>query len=494
MITNRKSTDWRRILFILVAATIILSVLISACAPGLDQPGGAKGEKGKGGEKGGGGGGSGGTGSIDCDPAVEDCGTTGFKTIRHTNNSTKNDPCLDEDQLPCGNGDHGRGNPINGSLHANCRAAQGEVDPVCKEIPPVCKGPNCKPPVCEGDDCTPPACEDGACVVQRSPEPGPTCPQWIVFHSFRPGNLDIFRLDGIEGDSGANLINLSNNEFVDSRPSRSPNDQWVVYQTNRDGNVELYIADTQGASQSRLTNTDANNINSMFGPDNQNVIFQSDRNGNWDIYIVDTQTGVETQLTTNPAADVNPFWSPDPDWITFQSNRSGTWNIYLLNVSTGNEFTVTDEAYDVIFPAWSPNGEQLSYLADWGGNWDLYVSDLQGNNVQRITSQGNAGNVSWSPDGNKIAFQLGGDQITDVYTYDLTTGAQYQLTTYDGPDSAPTWDCTGSNIAFTSLSSGNLDLYSVPWQGGEINFITNNPASDKWSEWSPSKEPASRGY
>jgi len=40
------------------------------------------------------------------------------------------DPCLDGNS-PCGRGDHGQGNPVNGSLHANCNAAQGEVDPIC---------------------------------------------------------------------------------------------------------------------------------------------------------------------------------------------------------------------------------------------------------------------------------------------------------------------------------------------------------------------------
>ena len=264
-------------------------------------------------------------------------------------------------------------------------------------------------------------------------------------------------------------------------------------QVGRDGNVELYLSDNEGVAQSRLTNTTANNINAMFGPDNQSVIFQSDRNGNWDIYLIDID-GTERQLTTDTSDDVNPYWSPDKDWIVFQSNRSGTWDIYLLNVATGNEYTVTDVPYDIAFPSWSPNGEQLAYLADWGGNWDLYVSDLQGGNVQRLTSFGNAGNVSWSPDGDRLAYQVGLETSTDVFTFDLSTGKQYQLTDFAGPDSAPTWDCAGTNISFTSLSSGNLDLFSVPWTGGEISNITFNPASDKWSEWSPSKEPASRGY
>jgi len=45
------------------------------------------------------------------------------------------DPC-ETNGSPCGQGDHGQGNPVNGSLHANCHAAQGEVDPVCDTTTP----------------------------------------------------------------------------------------------------------------------------------------------------------------------------------------------------------------------------------------------------------------------------------------------------------------------------------------------------------------------
>lgn len=46
------------------------------------------------------------------------------------------DPCTNNGS-PCGQGDHGQGNPVNGSAHANCNAAQGEVDPVCVTATPL---------------------------------------------------------------------------------------------------------------------------------------------------------------------------------------------------------------------------------------------------------------------------------------------------------------------------------------------------------------------
>lgn len=58
------------------------------------------------------------------------------------------DPC--EVRGDCGNGDHGKGDPEDrgrGSEHANCNAAQGEVDPLCEPPPP----PPPPPPPEEGE-------------------------------------------------------------------------------------------------------------------------------------------------------------------------------------------------------------------------------------------------------------------------------------------------------------------------------------------------------
>ena len=124
----------------------------------------------------------------------------------------------------------------------------------------------------------------------------------------------------------------------------------------------------------------------------------------------------------------------------------------------------------------------------------MYISDIQGGNVKRLTDVGNAGNVSWSPDGNRLAYQVSTGANTDVFTYDLAANKEYKLTTFEGADSGPSWDCGGANVSFTSTSNGNPDIYSVPWNGGTITYITNDPGTDKWSQWSPSKEAASQGY
>src|SRR5258706_6986853 len=404
--------------------------------------------------------------------------------VRGTNSGTP-DPCLDAGQLPCGQGDHGKGNPVNGSAHANCRAAQGEVDPVCtpKNIPtppgkPTPPPGNPTPPPGKPTPPPPPITE-----VKSAPPVAESCPNWIMFHTFRTGDLEIFRLDGIEGKDGVKPIDLSNSNSTDSRPSRSPDSNSVVFQSNRNGNLELYLTDSEGKSQTRLTNTKANNINSMFSPDDQSVIYQSDRNGNWDIFLLNKDTGKELQLTSDGGDDVNPFWSPDKNWITFQSNRTGSWNVYLLDLSSDTEYQVTSFSQDVLFPSWSPNGKELAFFINTSGTWDLYVSDLQGKSFKQISIGGDAGNASWAPQGDRIAYQVTTRDNSDVYTYDLVTNTEYQLTDFAGVDSAPTWNCIGTDVSFTTNRDGNPNIYSTWWQGGSDTYqITNSPSTDKWSE------------
>ncbi len=321
------------------------------------------------------------------------------------------------------------------------------------------------------------------------------CIQCLVFHTFRDNNLEVYRLDGIEGQEGFKLYNLSKDEAVDSRPSRAPNDSNVVFQSNRDGNVELYYTDLLGSGEAvRLTKTEANNTNPMYGPDARTIVYQSDRNGNFDLFTIDQLTGKEIQITSDKADDVNPFYSPDLKWLVFQSNRNNNWDIFILNVETGNEFQLTDTPMDETFPSWSPNGRQIAYLMDNAGQTDLYIVDVNGSNLKRITVDGHTDNPVWSPEGNRIAYQSERNGNLDVYSYDLLTRKEYRVTTYEGIDSGPTWDCGGTNLAFTSLRDGDPNIFQVFWQGGSAGNMTIDPATDKWSQWRPSNDVSSVGY
>jgi len=328
---------------------------------------------------------------------------------------------------------------------------------------------------------------------ESQPEP---CVQCLIFHTFRDDNLEIYRLDGIEGQPDAVLYNLSKSNSVDSRPSRSPNDSWVVFQSNRNGNVELYYTDLAGSGTPvRLTNTQANNLNPMYGEDSQTVIFQSDRNGNFDLFTIDQETGEEVQLTSDTADDVNPFYSPELKFVVFQSNRNNNWDIYILDTDTGNEYRLTNTPANETFPAWSPNGKYISYLSNVDGGTDLFVLDaVTGELIKRITTDGKTNNIAWSPEGERLAYQSERAGNLDIYSYDLSTDIEYRVTNFEGADSGPTWDCGGENLAFTSTRDDDANVFSVYWKGGPAGNMTIHPSTDKWTQWRPSNDVSSTGY
>ena len=53
---------------------------------------------------------------------------------------------------------------------------------------------------------------------------------------------------------GGNVKAITENSSSDWAPSWSPNGLWIVYVSSRDGDDEIYIVDTEGKNQSKLTN------------------------------------------------------------------------------------------------------------------------------------------------------------------------------------------------------------------------------------------------
>jgi len=295
--------------------------------------------------------------------------------------------------------------------------------------------------------------------------------EWIIFTTLRDGNLEVYRLDGIEGVGNFKLYNLSNDDGIDSQPNRSFDNQWITFQSNRDGNFEIYVTDNLGKEQIRLTNNEARDINPVFSPDNTNIVFQSDRNGSWDLYMINHLTGEEVQLTDHAGDEIHPsFSSSNANLIVFESNRNGNQDIFLLNIVTGEEYQITNGDEDHIYPKLSPNAQRIAYLFKVDGILNLFVIGIDGKNPIQITNgDSDTMNHTWSPDGTRLAYQSKRNGNINIYSYDLRDSVEYRLTNNPGQDSAPCWDSTGSNVYYTAqLELNGLDIYRVFWKGGNM--------------------------
>ena len=131
---------------------------------------------------------------------------------------------------------------------------------------------------------------------------------------------------------------------------------YIAFSSNRSGNYDIYMMDIDGENLQQLTDHPAHEFESTFSPDGQRMAYVSKRDSNWDIYVMNLKTKVSHRLTNHIGHDDNPAWSPDGRWIAFDSNREGTYDIYKVEPDGENLQRLTHEG-DNFNPAWSPDNQ-----------------------------------------------------------------------------------------------------------------------------------------
>ena len=108
------------------------------------------------------------------------------------------------------------------------------------------------------------------------------------------------------------------------------------------------------------------------------IVFSSDRDGNYDIYVMETDGTYLYRLTDHPSADRGAAWAPDGRHIAFHSDRDdGDWDLYVMEVDGTNPRRLTHHRGMDMFPAWSPDGGRIAFSSDRDGdNSRIYVMEF----------------------------------------------------------------------------------------------------------------------
>jgi Tol biopolymer transport system component len=126
----------------------------------------------------------------------------------------------------------------------------------------------------------------------------------IIFSSDRSGNWEVF----VMGDDGTHVRQLTERpKTYDTFPEVSPDGKKIVFSSQFAGRKEgeIYAMNFDGTGLIRLTSTVALNNMPSWCPDGR-IVFVSDRAGNDDIWIMNTDGSNPTRLTTNPGEDTTP--------------------------------------------------------------------------------------------------------------------------------------------------------------------------------------------
>lgn len=231
-------------------------------------------------------------------------------------------------------------------------------------------------------------------------------------------------------------------------------------------------------------------------PTHPKIVFNSTRDGNTEIYVMDTDGSQQIRLTKHPDADFQPVWSPTGEQILFVSNRDGVDDLYLMDANGENVRRVFQKIASREQPAWSPDGKQIAYLGNKGNDWAIYIATLDGREERLATCGRSGGFPAWSPDETEIIFPKGGlvDRPNPLVIINLHTRRQEILQ----PEPQlhmfrPAWSMDGKTIAFSHVEKlggkGPITgtLYTVNRDGSNLREII--PEKEPISEhpvWSPS--------
>ena len=275
----------------------------------------------------------------------------------------------------------------------------------------------------------------------------------IVFESSRDGNLEIYRMNA----DGLMPGRMTQNAAADTMPSISPDGLRVAFTSNRDGNREIYVMGINSDNLTRLTTNTATDEQPAWSPNGTKIAYTSTVPGNAEIFVMNADGSGKVNVTNNSAEDSGVSWSPDGTQIAFMSTRAGNPEIYRANANgSGTPTRLTNSQRIDSDPDWSPTGTRIAFFSDRGPKgsvWTMSASNGSGAvNLTRATTLDT--DPSWSPDGTRIAFSRdAGGQSFNVWTAAADGNAQVNLTVIGGRNAFPDWGpfATGPESATISI-------------------------------------------
>jgi len=328
---------------------------------------------------------------------------------------------------------------------------------------------------------------------------------WIAYGN--PGAICIVPSSGgkvrrisVEVRSGSNVF--------DCRLGLSRDGRTVAYGSKVKDKMQIFTADVESGDFKQLTEDGGKQP--CFSPDGKKIAFvkpkpQKKASSKSDIWVIPATGGEPIQVSNLPGRATGPVWSPDGKRIAFTRKTGGddtSKEICIVPVPESGEPEATPTQIELPLETWR-------YLAGWTPDYKIgvlltnpehqaiYTVPASGGNATQVTPQGYTFNPKWSPDGERIYFRWNGGDIASV----PSEGGEISIGPLDAdskifealPGGGNAVSPDGKKIVFSGAKmvfrnnkkAYEVNIYTIPIEGGEPKKLTISPGQDRFPCWSP---------
>jgi len=269
----------------------------------------------------------------------------------------------------------------------------------------------------------------------------------VVIDTFGPGRLLVESAArrsnlleatlGRDADGPAHRWRTRGNS-IDRQPAFSPDGQWVIFSSNRSGNLDLWKLSIATGAVRRVTEDAADDWDPAFMPDGRSIIWSSSRSGHFEIWIGAADGTGSRQLTNDGADAENPTATPDGRLIVYNSSNPAHSGLWTIGPDGSGATRIVPGVWST--PEVSPDGGWVAFRSQRAPRI-LSVASLADGRVlpQTIILPGSSSNgrPRWLPDGRRLAF-VGSDAAgaVGVFTQAFdpgrdTTASRVALSPFD---------------------------------------------------------------
>ncbi len=294
-------------------------------------------------------------------------------------------------------------------------------------------------------------------LLSFSLQPLPSEGSIIVFQSNRNGNYDLYRMF----PDGSHIVNITNNPATDAIPQVSDDGTKVAFASDRGhaGNMDIWLMNTDGSHLVNITHNNlpgASNWDPAPSPDNSKVLYMGPCvNGGYDIWVSDAD-GTHPRNLTNGLNGDFASWSDDGSKIVFGSDRDSTNNeeIYWMNADGTNVHRVTNSPGRDTYPAFNHDATRIAFTTERTGNREIFDCKLDGTDLRNFTNSPNSTDQVpyYSPEGDEISFNSDRDGNTEVYIMNADGSHQHRITNDPANDVYPGWGEFKLTVAHVQLN------------------------------------------